>query len=96
MPKLSSIYRFIFVLIACILLGIPVQAQEHPDERQNEIRNIERQISKIEIRQDETERQLRKNPGRPDLERELQDLRNNNPIDRGRDPQMRFPPPPVQ
>jgi cell division protein FtsL len=78
MLKINSIYRLFIVLIVCIFVGTLVQTQEHPDGRQNEIQNIERQIEDNENRQNEIEGQLRENPGRPELERELQDLRNEN------------------
>lgn len=79
MLKVSPIHRLFFVLIVCIFVGTSVQTQEHPDERQNGIRNIERQIEDNKRQQDEIEMRLRETPGgehRPELERRLGELRN--------------------
>ena len=81
MPKLSPIYRFISVLIVCIvfiLVGTPVQTQERPEDIQNEIKNLEGQIQHNRGIQQDLERQLRETSvaeDREELERRLEKLR---------------------
>jgi septal ring factor EnvC (AmiA/AmiB activator) len=79
MLKASPIYQLFLVLIVCMFVGTSVQTQEHTDERQNRIRDIEQQILNNNQQQHEIERQLRKTPGgehRHGLERRLGELRN--------------------
>jgi hypothetical protein len=81
MPKLSPIYRFISVLIVCIvfiLVGTPVQTQERPEDIQNEIQNLKGQIQHNRGIQQDLERQLRETSvaeDREELERRLEKLR---------------------
>lgn len=78
MPKLSSIYCFILALIICIFMGTPVQTQGPPEERQNEIQNLEQEIERNKGLQKDIERELGETPGGEDregLERKLERVR---------------------